>query len=65
MEPVERLVDCLRCRDIDVDLESLQQDFGGRHRLAIESWVNEHINPENLLTKDELYSYETSLQLWE
>jgi hypothetical protein len=57
MEPLERLSECLQYRDININLESLQRAFDAGYGLAMETWINEHINPEILLTKDELSLY--------
>jgi hypothetical protein len=64
MEPLERLLECLRYRDIGINLDNLQRAFNAEYGLAIESWINEHINSEVLLTKDELSLYGMSSIVW-
>jgi hypothetical protein len=61
MGPLERLLECLQCRDIDISPDNLQRAFDTGYGLAMETWINEHVNPEILLTKEELSLYGTSL----
>jgi hypothetical protein len=48
------LLDCLQTRDLAAKYADLRKNLDREHDLAIESWINEHLEPETLLTKDEL-----------
>jgi macrodomain Ter protein organizer (MatP/YcbG family) len=48
------LLESLRSRDISFSQKDLQKALDSQSEPAIETWIDEHLGPETLLTKEEL-----------
>lgn len=48
------LVDAIRSHDIQVQPDQIKQALQGQQSEALVQWAIDHLNPDNLLTKDEL-----------
>ena len=48
------LLESLRSRDISFSQQDLQKTLDSQSEPAIETWIDEHLGPETLLTKEEL-----------
>jgi hypothetical protein len=54
-EAAHHLLNVLEERELDVDLDKVLAVFeDGNTKSAVAAWVNEHLNSETLLTKEEL-----------
>jgi len=48
------LLESLRAHDISFNQKDLQKALDTQSEPAIETWINEHLRPETLLSKEEL-----------
>jgi hypothetical protein len=48
------LLEALRSHDIALNQKDLQKALDTQSEPVIESWIDEHLGPETLLTKEEL-----------
>lgn len=54
------LLESLRSHDISFNQKDLQRALDTQNEPTIETWVEEHLGPETLLTKEELLLYAIS-----
>lgn len=48
------LLESLRSHDVSFNQKDLQKSLDKQSEPAIETWIDEHLSPETLLTKEEL-----------
>jgi macrodomain Ter protein organizer (MatP/YcbG family) len=53
MEPLRTLIECLRNNDVTINRDELQAALQEEHSPAIRHWIDEHLGPDTLLTRDE------------